>query len=92
MAKKEKKPKKSVKPHALYEVAGSELKRKNKTCPKCGKGIFMAKHGSRSTCGKCGYTEFESKKQTEKPKEKTEKPKEEKKETPQPKVEKPKKE
>ncbi|MBW2977839.1 30S ribosomal protein S27ae [Candidatus Woesearchaeota archaeon] len=84
MAKKQKKPKKSVKPHTLYEISGSEIKRKNKTCPKCGKTVFMAKHGNRSTCGKCGYTEFETKK--------PEKPKEEKKEKPKPKEEKPKKE
>jgi len=84
MAKKQKKLKKSVKPHTLYEVSGSEIKRKNKTCPKCGKTIFLAKHGNRSTCGKCGYTEFESKttkekskeekKEAEKTKEKAEKP------------------
>ena len=61
MAKKKRKPKKSVKPHTLYE--GS--KPKNKSCPKCGKGVFMAKHADRLTCGKCGYTEFESKKKTE---------------------------
>jgi small subunit ribosomal protein S27Ae len=63
MAKKKIKPKKSVKPHTLYEGA----KPKNKSCPKCGKGVFMAKHADRRTCGKCGYTEFESKeKKTEK--------------------------
>jgi len=75
MAKKQKKPKKQVKLHTLYEAAGSELKRKNKTCPKCGKGVFMAKHSNRWTCGKCGYTEFESKKAEEK--KPAEKPKEE---------------
>jgi len=66
MAKKQKKPKKPVKPHTLYEASGAEIKRKNKSCPKCGKGVFMAKHGNRSTCGKCGYTEFEGKKPEEK--------------------------
>ncbi|ENO11847.1 ribosomal protein S27AE [Thermoplasmatales archaeon SCGC AB-539-C06] len=65
MAKKQKKPKKPVKPHTLYETSGTEIKRKNKSCPKCGKGIFMAKHGNRTTCGKCGYTEFEGKKAEE---------------------------
>ena len=67
--KKQRKPKKSIKPHTLYESAGSEFKRKNKTCPKCGKGIFMAKHANRWTCGKCQYTEFESKKPAEEKKE-----------------------
>ncbi|MFH0978004.1 MAG: 30S ribosomal protein S27ae [Candidatus Woesearchaeota archaeon] len=33
-------------------------KSKNKFCPKCGKGYFLAAHKDRSTCGKCGYTEF----------------------------------
>lgn len=72
MAKKKTKPKKSVKPHTLYEISGSTIKRKNKSCPKCGKGYYLAKHASRITCGHCGYTEFESKssKSKEKPAEK----------------------
>ena len=61
MAKKKVKPKRSVKPHTLYEISGSTIKRKNKSCPKCGKGIFLAKHSNRLTCGKCGYSEFETK-------------------------------
>jgi len=56
--------------HELYEVSGSEVKRKNKSCPKCGPGTFLAKHKNRVNCGKCGYTEFNTK----------EAPKEEKKE------------
>jgi ubiquitin-small subunit ribosomal protein S27Ae len=24
-------------------------------CPKCGPGIFLAKHKDRQTCGKCAY-------------------------------------
>ena len=40
-----------------YEVAGNTLNRKNKTCPKCGPGVFLAKHKDRLTCGKCGYME-----------------------------------
>lgn len=43
-----------VKMHEKYE--GS--KAKNKTCPKCGPGVFLAEHNNRSSCGKCGYTEF----------------------------------
>lgn len=57
MAKKQKKPKKTSKRYANYD--GS--KRKNKFCPKCGAGIFMAEHKNRITCGKCGYTEFKKK-------------------------------
>jgi len=42
----------------LYEVQGDKLIRKNRTCPKCGDGVFMAEHADRLSCGKCGYTEF----------------------------------
>jgi small subunit ribosomal protein S27Ae len=40
-----------------FEVAGSSIKRKNKSCPKCGQGFYMANHKTRRTCGKCGYME-----------------------------------
>ena len=40
-----------------YEVAGDKVKAKNKSCPKCGSGVFMANHKTRWTCGKCGYME-----------------------------------
>jgi ubiquitin-small subunit ribosomal protein S27Ae len=46
----------------VYDAAGGNLNRKNKNCPKCGSGVFLAKHKDRETCGKCGYTEFTSKK------------------------------
>ena len=46
----------------LYNKAGDKLERKNKSCPKCGQGTFMAKHSNRLTCGACSYTEFISKK------------------------------
>ena len=36
-------------------------KRKNKFCPKCGSGYFMAIHKNRESCGNCGYTEFTKK-------------------------------
>ena len=51
-------------PHKLntvYDINGENLKRKNISCPKCGPGVFMAKHKNRSSCGKCGYTEFSKK-------------------------------
>ncbi len=59
--KTEKKKKPSSKKYALYDASGSELKRKNKFCPKCGTGVFMAQHKERLTCGKCSYTEFTKK-------------------------------
>ena len=53
MAKKEKKKKPATQVWKLYEGD----KRKNKTCPKCGPGIFLAEHKDRRSCGKCGYME-----------------------------------
>ena len=51
--KKEKKKKPGKKRHEFYEGA----KAKNKSCPKCGEGYFLAEHKDRRTCGKCGYVE-----------------------------------
>lgn len=61
---KSKKPKlkKSSQKWKLYEKKGDKLEKLNKTCPKCGAGVFMAKHKDRSTCGTCAYTDFISKK------------------------------
>ena len=41
----------------LYEVSGDTLTRTHKSCPKCGPGVFLAEHGDRRSCGKCGYSE-----------------------------------
>lgn len=43
---------------SLYEKSGDKLTRKNKSCPKCGAGTFMAKHSNRMYCGLCHYSEF----------------------------------
>ena len=67
----EKKPKRKRKPvnaWKFFEKKGNEVSRKRKTCPKCGKGVFMAQHKGRITCGKCGYSEFEIKKKENKEK------------------------
>jgi len=53
MAKTKKKPKRTSKVSDLYDAA----KRKNKFCPKCGAGVFLAQHKDRLTCGKCHYME-----------------------------------
>ena len=37
----------------LYEAKGGSLSRKNRSCPKCGPGVFMAQHKDRLTCGQC---------------------------------------
>ena len=44
-----------------YSASGDKLERKNKMCPKCGDGTFLAAHKNRAHCGKCGYTEFQKK-------------------------------
>ncbi|MBW2972405.1 30S ribosomal protein S27ae [Candidatus Woesearchaeota archaeon] len=56
--KKPAKKKPSSKKYKHYEISGNDFKRKNKFCPKCGTGVFLAAHKDRLTCGKCGYTEF----------------------------------
>ncbi len=43
--------------HKAYQVEGDKITSKNKNCPKCGAGVFMAKHKDRWTCGKCQYME-----------------------------------
>ncbi|MBN2015006.1 MAG: 30S ribosomal protein S27ae [Candidatus Altiarchaeota archaeon] len=44
-----------------YEVKDDKVVRKNRSCPKCGEGTFLADHENRLSCGKCGYTEFKKK-------------------------------
>ena len=41
----------------LYEVKGGALVRTHHACPKCGPGTFLAEHGNRRACGRCGYSE-----------------------------------
>ena len=60
MAKKKKNKKKPSTRWKLYKVSGGKLESSNKSCPKCGSGVFMAKHSNRETCGTCHYTIFES--------------------------------
>jgi small subunit ribosomal protein S27Ae len=53
---KKKEPRKAKKD--CYKLEGETLSRIKKHCPKCGPGVFMAEHKDRTSCGKCGYTEF----------------------------------
>ena len=46
----------------LFEKKGDSVHRKNKHCPKCGPGFFLAAHKDRHVCGKCGYVEYLTKK------------------------------
>lgn len=55
MAEKEKPKKKSSQKWNAFK----DGKKINRDCPKCGPGIYLAKHSNRLTCGRCGY--FESK-------------------------------
>ncbi|MEK6890213.1 MAG: 30S ribosomal protein S27ae [Nanoarchaeota archaeon] len=58
--KKAHKNKPTSKKYEMYTISGDNVK-KSKECVKCGPGIFLAQHKDRSTCGKCGYTEFSKK-------------------------------
>lgn len=56
--KKVRKKKPGRKLYALYTVSSGKIEKKNRTCPKCGPGMFMGKHKDRIVCGKCGYVEY----------------------------------
>ncbi len=61
--KKGKKPHKNKptsKKYAHYKISGDKLS-KDRNCPRCGAGVFLAQHAGRLHCGKCGYTEFSKK-------------------------------
>jgi small subunit ribosomal protein S27Ae len=45
----------------FYKLDGSRITRERPNCPKCGPGVFLAKHADRVSCGRCGYTEFAKK-------------------------------
>ena len=57
--KKAHKNKPTSKKYTHYSETGAK---KDKNCPRCGPGIFLAKHSNRLSCGKCNYTEFMQKK------------------------------
>jgi ubiquitin-small subunit ribosomal protein S27Ae len=44
----------------LYTISGDKIEKKNRSCPKCGPGMFLGKHKNRIVCGKCQYVEFMS--------------------------------
>ena len=71
MGKKKKAKKKGKKPHknkptskkyTKYKIQGDKVVRE-RSCPRCGPGIFLMKSQGRVYCGKCHYTEFETKKE-----------------------------
>ena len=59
----DKKDKKDSQVYKFYKIDGDSIERIKRDCPRCGKGVFMATHKDRLTCGKCGFTEFNKKKQ-----------------------------
>lgn len=70
MPKKKAKAKKGKRPHknkptskkyAKYKIEGDKITR-HRFCPRCGPGIFLMDSKGRVYCGKCHYSEFESKK------------------------------
>lgn len=52
--------------YKFYNIEGDKVTRNRRDCPRCGKGVFMAQHRDRHTCGKCGFTEFMHKEQLKK--------------------------
>ena len=74
MGKKKKIVKKGKKPHknkptskkyTKYKIDGDKITRE-RFCPRCGPGVFLMNSQGRVYCGKCHYSEFESKKKEEK--------------------------
>jgi small subunit ribosomal protein S27Ae len=62
--KKGKKPHKNnptSKKYTKYKIEGDKITHE-KFCPRCGPGIFLMNSKGRLYCGKCHYSEFESKK------------------------------
>jgi len=55
--KKAKKNKPTSKKYTKYKIEGDKIIRE-KSCPRCGPGIFLMKTNNRIYCGKCRYTEF----------------------------------
>ncbi|OPX61715.1 MULTISPECIES: 30S ribosomal protein S27ae [unclassified Methanoregula] len=58
MAAAKKAAAKGPKRGAHFKVEGAKVTTAKKYCPRCGPGFMMADHKDRTTCGKCGYTEF----------------------------------
>jgi len=56
-SKRKGKNKPTSKKYKFYKIEGNILKRE-KTCPRCGPGIFLMKADNRLYCGKCHWTEF----------------------------------
>jgi len=62
--KKPHKNKPTSKKYTKYKIEGDKVTRE-RFCPRCGPGVFLMNSQKRQYCGKCHYSEFESKKQEE---------------------------
>ena len=65
--KKPHKNKPTSKKYTKYKIEGDKLIRE-KSCPRCGPGVFLSQGQGRLYCGKCHFTEFQSAKQANKTK------------------------
>ena len=75
--KKPSKNKPTSKKYKFYKIEGDKIIRE-KSCPRCGLGVFLMKASNRLYCGRCHLTEFISKKDiSEKKEEKVEEAKKE---------------
>lgn len=66
--KKGKKPHKNKptsKKYTKFKIDGDKITRE-RSCPRCGPGVFLMNSQGRLYCGKCHYSEFETKKVEEK--------------------------
>ena len=56
--KPEKKKRKERGVFGLYKIEDDKVTRLRPACERCGPGYFMADHGDRYTCGRCGFTRY----------------------------------
>ena len=63
--KKPKKNKPTSKKYTKYKIEGDKVTRE-RSCPRCGLGVFLMKAKDRLYCGRCHYTEFLKKEESEK--------------------------
>jgi small subunit ribosomal protein S27Ae len=45
------------KKYKMYKIDGDKIIRQ-RSCPRCGPGVFLMKASNRLYCGRCRYTEF----------------------------------
>ena len=55
--KKKKKNKPTSKKYTKYKIEDGKIV-KERSCPRCGPGIFLSQGQGRLYCGKCHFTEF----------------------------------